>query len=286
MLNSYFTQISVLIRHLKLSITSINFYSDVYKRYSGYGTKYLFTISAFSSLIYCAFILNTISDIKNYLNYKTENTELNNMEYIVSQLPEMLYDGTKLHIKNDNQKPIVIYDLTANKIIAIDTYNSLTLKEKKDIPIISLKDKVLFYKISKHKSGNNEIQIALDYKQIFGTSTIELKQETFKKYISTMLNYASNLTIYLFTPIIIIARFVVILFDKSFMMIFLYFAAKIFGVNANMQSCIRLVCFSSGVSVLLQPLIMTIAPQYHLISWIIQIFCNILMFGGLFSALK
>lgn len=60
--------LNALLRQLRLSISSIEFYKDVYKNYQGYGIRYLFTLSFIPSIIYCIFILNYIITLKDYFN--------------------------------------------------------------------------------------------------------------------------------------------------------------------------------------------------------------------------
>ena len=68
------SSIRILFRQLYLSITSVDFYYDVFMYYKGYGIRYLFIISFISSLIYSVFLLNNIVILRDYFSTnKTSN---------------------------------------------------------------------------------------------------------------------------------------------------------------------------------------------------------------------
>jgi len=277
--------LNALFSQLWLSISSVNFYHDVYKNYRGYGVKYLFTISFISSVLYCLFIFNYISTLRDFfaarapqnLSYETEN-----IEYILQQLPNIDYDGRKISL--DEEQPIYLYDKNNSKVAAIDIKNQLGYYERAKIPIIFSKDKIIVQVIEVTDKKKSDFNI--EYSMIFGTIAKVLTNEVIKKDFANILSRVPKVFIYIIMPVIILFRFITILFEKSFIVILVYLLTNFFGPKSSMQTSIRIVLFSSGVPVLLQPIVSILAPEFKELIFLLQMFANLLLFVALLQIKK
>ena len=264
--------IKTLLRTFLLSISSVNFYEDVYKKYSGYGLKYLFTLSFISSVIYCAVTLSHITTLRDYFNHNKQTPYTANLDYILRQLPEISYDGK--NIKVEEETPLYLYNGNNAKIGAIDPNNNLSFAEKNKVPIIFTKSKLIFSFMWDKK----KINLPFDYPLIFGSEPQILSGELVKKHFGEITNSVPTIFIYILTPIMIILTFVATLFRASFMIALIYFLAQVFGPFTPLKTCTRLVLFSSGAHALLEPIISAFVPYLSGISWLTLVWTCILMF--------
>lgn len=272
-----FLWVRTLFSQLWLSISSIRFYQDVYKFYHGYGTKYLFTISFLSSLICCFFILHYLFTLKDYFtdNHLTQN--VTTIDYILKQLPEMYYDGHKIIV--DQDEPIYLLDPNGNRIAVIDSRNQLSHHEKLSAPIIFSSHNITIATIemTDHKKRN----FPIEYSKLLNHKAQTLTSEVIKQYCAKIADSAPKIFIYFITPLIIIVRFCFILFEKSFIILLVYILTNFFGLKSSIQVCSRVVLFSSGVPLLLQPLVVLFLPALNGIIFYIQMFANLLLFLGI-----
>ncbi|MES2214960.1 MAG: DUF1189 family protein [Pseudomonadota bacterium] len=262
----YFTAIY---RHLWLSISSVAFYSDVRTRYKGYGLRYIFAIYCISSL---ASSISIFYDIERFKGYFVNNSN-ETVEYIFTQIPDINYDG---HIISTNvELPHFIYDLQARKLAVIDLEGALSGNEKAKIPLILTKKniKVSVTDITSQKQEN----VDFDYATIFGTNAQILTAVSIKEYCGLVLSYSTRVFIYLFMPILILLRFVALLFEKSLMVITIYVVSNALGTVINPQTACRLVMFASGLSVLMQPIINIFIPQLAYLGLILQIIPGVML---------
>jgi hypothetical protein len=264
---------------LWLSISSIGFYQDVYYLYKGYGIRYLFTVSFLSSIIYCCFIFHYLLGIKDYFieHRMSARTTTTTIEYILKQLPEIHYDGSKIAVEQD--EPIYLSDEKGNKIAIIDSKNQLPYSEKLKIPILFSSNKVTLATIEitdKKKSA-----FSIDYSNLFPSDQKIITEEVLKKHFSKILTYAPKIFIYIVVPLIILVRFVAILFEKFFVVLLVYILTNFLGPKSSLRSCSRLVLFSSGVPILLQPIIILFIPEYNNIVLVVQMLANLLLFLGI-----
>lgn len=269
--------IKTLLRTFWLSISSVNFYEDVYKKYSGYGLKYLFTLSFIASVIYCAVSLSYILMLRDYFNHNKQTPYLANLDHILKQLPEISYDGK--NIKVEEETPLFLYNSNNAKIGAVDPNNNLSFAEKNKVPIIFTKSKLIFSFIWDKK----KINLPFDYPLIFGSEPQILSGEQVKKHFGEITNSIPTLFIYILTPVMIILTFIATLFRASFMIALIYFLTQIFGPPTQIKTCIRMVLFSSGAHTLMEPLISAFVPYLSGISWLILVWTSILL---LLSILK
>ncbi|WP_375326325.1 DUF1189 family protein [Candidatus Tisiphia endosymbiont of Nemotelus uliginosus] len=272
-----FLWIKTLFSQLWLSISSIRFYQDVYKFYHGYGTKYLFTISFLSSLIYCFFILHHLFTLKDYFTENLVTKNVATIDYILKQLPEIYYDGHKIVV--DQNEPIYLLDPNGNRIAVIDSRNQLSHGEKLSTPIIFSSNNITISTIemTDHKKSN----VSIEYSKLLNRKAQTLTAEVVKQYCAKIVDSAPKIFIYLITPLIIIVGFCFILFEKSFTILLVYILTNFFGLKSSMQVCSRVVLFASGVSLLLQPLIVLFLPALNGMIFYIQMFAHLLLFLGL-----
>jgi Protein of unknown function (DUF1189) len=269
--------LKILFRQLYLSVSSSNFYYDVHKHYKGYGIKYLFVISAASSMIYVLVIFNAISNLKDYLvnNKITENAL--NIEYIMNQLPVIFYDEGNISI--DQETPFYLYDSNNSKIGVIDPENSLSYKEKIKIPIIFTKSSIIF------SLSNNE-NFSLYYKTLFPQGLKIITVKLIKDELGKIVTKAQGLFIYLGMPLLILVRFIINIFENFFVIILIYLVSKMLNIDTSLKTSIRLAMFSSGALVLLRPLFITAAPMLVNSLWILLIWTNILVLMALMKLRK
>ncbi|MCC8417317.1 MAG: DUF1189 domain-containing protein [Rickettsia endosymbiont of Bryobia graminum] len=274
--------IRALFNQLWLSVSSINFYQNVYLSYKGYGVRYLFTIVFLSSLIYSLSIFNYLLTLKSYFNSSNSSTNSTTIDYILKQLPEIHYDGKQIAV--DQEEPIYLLDENNNKIAVVDTKNQLSAIDKKRIPILFSSDYVSFatVEITDKKKDN----FIVKYSQLFGSVSEELTQETIKKYFIQILNQAPRVFIYILMPLLIILRFCSILFEKFFIVLIVYLLTNFFGLKSSVQTCCRIVLFTSGIPILLQPLIIIFLPEFNSLIFFIQIISYLLLFLAIIQIRK
>ncbi len=270
---SVFSWFATLFHQLWLSISSIKFYQDVYNSYKGYGIKYIFTVSFISSLIYCIVIFNYLLVLTDYFaeNRLTKGTIT--IEYILKQLPEIYYDGTKILV--DQDEPIYLLDENGNKLAVIDSKNQLSYSEKLKIPILFSSNNITLTTIE--ITDKKKSIFSIGYAKLFTADQKILTEEVIKSHFAKTLIQAPKIFIYILMPIIVAFRFVTILFEKSFIIILVYLLTNYFGPKSSWQTCIRITLFSSGVAVLLQPMIVIFLPELSSIIFCIQMFTSLLL---------
>ncbi|WP_341755811.1 DUF1189 family protein [Candidatus Tisiphia endosymbiont of Ptychoptera albimana] len=274
---SVFSWFTTLFHQLRLSISSINFYQDVYRSYTGYGIKYIFTVSFISSLIFCLFIFNYLLALTDYFTENRSTKSTTTIEYILKQLPEIYYDGSKILV--DQDEAIYLLDENGNKIAVIDSKNQLPYSEKIKVPILFSSNNITLTTIEitdKKKSA-----FSIGYSKLFTSDQKILTEEVIKKHFSRILTQAPKVFIYILMPIMIVFRFVTILFEKSFIIILVYLLTNYFGPKSSWQTCTRIVLFSSGVPILLQPIIVIFLPELSGMVFFIQMFAYFLLFLGM-----
>lgn len=270
---------NTLFRQLWLSMSSINFYKDVYKNYQGFGIKYLFTICFITSVIYSMFILSYILNLQRYFNegYQSKNTE--NIDYIISQFPDIQYNNGKIFI--EEEQPIYLYSQNKNKIVAIDTENQLNQDERNKIPIILTSNRIILNLVE--VTTQKKLTTNVEYNKIFDLEPKIINVEVIKRFCANSLAKIPNNFIYLGVPIIIAFWFVTFLFEKSFIMLLIYILTNLSGFTTSVKTCIRLVIFASGIPVLLQPILTLLLPVFSDLVLLVQMFTTSLLFMALWQ---
>lgn len=274
--------LNTLLRQLRLSISSIEFYKGVYRNYQGYGIRYLFTVSFITSIIYCIFILNYVITLKDYFNGIQSSKVTDNIEYIINQLPEIKYNNSKISV--EEVEPIYLYSKNNNKIVVIDTKNQVSNKEKSKIPFVLEDNKLKINLIVANTKKN--FSSTVNYSEIFKQNEVILTPEIIKKYFADNLLYAPNLFIYFGMPAIILFWFVTFLLERSIVVLLVYSLANLLTVKTSIQTSIRLVMFSSGVPIILQPVIIILIPELSILLQLLQMFTTCLVFIAIWQINK
>ncbi|KJW04182.1 DUF1189 family protein [Rickettsia argasii] len=274
--------LNTLLRQLHLSIRSIEFYKDVYKNYQGYGIRYVFTLSFIPSIIYCIFILNYIITLKDYFNGIQSSKVTANIEYIINQLPEIKYNNSNISV--EEVEPIYLYSKNNNKIVVIDTKNQVSNKEKSKIPFVLEENKLKINLIVANTKKN--FLSTVNYSEIFKQNEVILTPEIIKKYFADHLLYAPNLFIYFGMPAIILFWFVTFLLERSIIVLLVYSLANLLTTKTSIQTSIRLVMFSSGVPIILQPVIIILIPELSILLQLLQMFTTCLVFVAIWQINK
>jgi hypothetical protein len=274
--------LNTLLRQLRLSISSIEFYKGVYRNYQGYGIRYLFTVSFITSIIYCIFILNYVITLKDYFNGIQSSKVTDNIEYIINQLPEIKYDNSKISV--EEVEPIYLYSKNNNKIVVIDTKNQVSNKEKSKIPFVLEDNKLKINLIV--ANTKKTFPSTVNYSEIFKQNEVILTPEIIKKYFADNLLYAPNLFIYFGMPAIILFWFVTFLLERSIVVLLVYSLANLLTVKTSIQTSIRLVMFSSGVPIILQPVIIILIPELSILLQLLQMFTTCLVFIAIWQINK
>ncbi|ALA61932.1 hypothetical protein A3305_06865 [Rickettsia amblyommatis] len=274
--------LNALLRQLRLSISSIEFYKDVYKNYQGYGIRYVFTLSFIPSIIYCIFILNYIITLKDYFNGIQSSKVTANIEYIINQLPEIKYNNSNISV--EEVEPIYLYSKNNHKIVVIDTKNQVSNEEKSKIPFVLEENKLKINLIVGNTKKN--FPSTVNYSEIFKQNEVILTPEIIKKYFADNLLYAPNLFIYFGMPAIILFWFVTFLLERSIIVLLVYSLANLLTTKTSIQTSIRLVMFSSGVPIILQPIIIILIPELSILLQLLQMFTTCLVFVAIWQINK
>ncbi len=263
----------ILLNQLWLSISSVEFYQNVYKTYRGYGIKYVFTLSFISSIIYCIYIFNYLGTLNDYFVENRLSDKTKTIEYILKQLPPIYYDGSKITVVQE--EPIFLLDENESKIAVIDTRNQLPYGERVKIPIIFGSDRITISTIEVTDKKKNVF--SLEYSKLF-VGQIDVTEDVIKKQCAKILSQALRIFIYLVIPAVVMVRFCTILFEKSFIVLLVYLLTSFLGPKSTIQACTRMVMFSSGVAILLQPFFIIFIPEYSGMVFFIQMIANLLLF--------
>jgi hypothetical protein len=272
--------VRLLFCHLYLSVTSIDFYYDVYRYYKGYGLRYLLTISFISSLIISISILNNISRLKEYFRENRVSQHIQNIEVILKQLPIIDYDGKNISIHEET--PLYLYDTRNNKIAVIDTNNQLSMNEKLKIPIVLTKDTInISLSEGTYPNRSKNINKIIDYPKILGTEPMVYSAELIKKQLANIMDTARTIVIYILMPILVIVIFLFRFLENCLLISSTYLLTYLLGPRTPIKTCIRLVIFSSGMRSVLYVISMVFFPEFIEYVWYIQIWCCFLLFKAI-----
>lgn len=260
-----------------LSISSINFYQRVISSYDGYGIKYILTISFISSLLCSIFILNYLDNVRQYFSYGTISPSVINLDHILSQFPELKYDGNKISL--ENPEPVYINNVYNQLIAAIDPENKMSQSDKAKVSILLASRNIIFSFTDSQKTNVNSFSV--DYQQIFGKESQLITQEVVRSSLEKFFDQAPKILTYMVFPLLGLLIFFNTFLEKSFIIIMIYLLANFMSIKFSMKICTRLTMFASGIFVILQPTILLIAPTYSNLMWIIQIWANLLMVLGI-----
>ena len=259
-----------------LSLTSIEFYSNVYNKYSGYGFKYLLTLSTIAGLLGSTFFLylnNHLSLIVN--NNKTSHLS-SNIYYILDQFPPLSYNGTSITMQDE--EPIIIKNLNSERIIAIDINNKITKDQRVRIPIILSKNNLIFY--LKSSTKENIKPLLLKYKYVFGGVPREINDEYLQLSLGELIKSIPKVIIYFFFPIITFFTFFNGLISAGQSVLLLYLIALVYNWQSKFKDLFRISIFASAITVFIQSILGLLMTKFIFYIWILQIWCNFLLISG------
>lgn len=194
-------------------------------------------------------------------------------------MPEIKYSDTKISIPEE--EPIYLYSKNKNKIGVIDINNQISQGERSKMPIILTANKLIINLVE--VATKKKLTTEFEYFKIFEPGPKILTPEVIKRYCADELAKFINIFTYIGLPVLVIVWFVMFLFEKSFIVLLVYVLANLFGPKALMKTCVRLVMLSSGVPVLLQPLITLLLPALGEIVLLTQIYTVVLLFIALWQ---
>ncbi len=265
--------------HLWLSISSVKFYQKIISSYDGYGIKYILTISFISSLLCSIVTLHYLDNVKQYFSYGTISPNVVNLDHVLSQFPDLNYDGSKISL--EDPEPVYISNIYNQLIAAIDPENKMLQSDRAKVSILLASRNMVFSFTDLKNTNVNSFPI--DYQQIFGNESQLITQEVLRYLLEKFFNQVPKVLIYLIFPILALLIFFNTFIEKSFIIIMIYLLANFMSIKLPIKICTRLAMFASGIFVLLQPITLLIAPTYINLIWVIQIWTNLLM---VFAILK
>lgn len=265
--------IKIIILQLWWSVSSVNFYQRVLSFYDGYGIKYVLTLSFFSSMFCSIYVLNYMGNVRQYLSYGIMSEAVANLDHIISQLPELSYDGDRISLEEG--EPVYINNNDNLPIVIIDPDNKISSSVRAKAPILFTSKRLIISFVDTQKE--NVASIPVDYKQIFGNEPKLLTQEVQKASLEEIFNKAPKVLIYMIFPAFGMLIFFNLFLEKSILIIVIYLLTNFMSMALSIKTCTRLTMFSSGVFVLVQPLISFINPVYMSYVWLVQVWANFLM---------
>jgi hypothetical protein len=123
--------------------------------------------------------------------------------------------------------------------------------------------------------------IKLFSKHVLGNEGQVITQGTTRALLEKFFSGVPKIITYGAFPLLGLLIFLNTCFEKSLIIVIIYLLANFMSMKFPMKTCIRLVMFASGVFVLLQPIILIVAPIYGSFIWIIQMWANLLMILGI-----
>jgi len=250
-------------RVLWLSVSSADFYSDLYNKYKGYGLKYITMIISLTSIVYAILFMYNLISIKNYLEQITihegAGQETNPVAFMLKDWPSLQYDGQI--ITSEDPTPVYITTLAGIKVAAIDPAGNLTKDQMQKVSLIFAKDKAILWLSSNNKGDKQELNsIVLTYDKIFGTEPLTINHDFIASYMLNTLKQIGPLAFCIAIPILMILRVIIHISRNLFSIILLFGIFWWTKKKPTASSVTRIVFFSSGVPEVITPLILIIYP--------------------------
>ena len=184
---------------LKASVTDKNFYVIVYKRYRGYGLKYVFILSFFSSIFFSIVFFKTFYQFTEYNS---------NWRYVLSQVPNIEYNGAQINTKTEAS---FLYNKDGNTIALIDVENKFNNKERQKAPIVFTNKNIIVSFSFNPKSDTYLPNAIVPYTVILGNKPQYFDNDRLRNYVVKILGFSRSVFIYITIPLSIVMRFVNIL---------------------------------------------------------------------------
>ena len=272
--------IKTFVRDLKLSVTSVDFYFDVGTKYRGYGLKYIFVVSFIATVIYSVFFLYYLGVLREATKGNTISPLAATFDHAMKQLPIINYNGSSISIVEDT--PFYVKNQIGEEILAIDPENTLSYSQKTKIPVVFGKNKIniLLSDITKAEKGK-KVSFTLQYNQLLGSQPLFIDSEFLKNFLVNLLSKSINVFTYLMMPLLFLISFILTLLDRSLSVFLIYVVTMFSGPKLQLQTIIRLVLFSSGVAILIQPFVVFLIPSLGFLPSMIQTLANLFLFLGI-----
>lgn len=254
--------------YLYKSISSTEFYREIYENYDGYGIRYNVILSFFAAFMATIILNNYGSNFAKYILNK--DNAASSLDYIINQFPEINYNGSEIIVAN--KEPIFITNTHGDRIILIDKLNKIDNAQKRNIPIILYSTKmVVQYNAQDHSS------FELEYRKFLGNEALKLNRSNIKDILISYSKKYTKIISFIIFPLLIFMLLFIHLFNELITVCILYVMFNLFANKSSIKTCIRLALFSDGVSFLCQPVITLLFPGLASIIWIIKIWANFLM---------
>jgi hypothetical protein len=271
--------IQLFFRFAALSLYSPEFYQDVYKRFNGWGVRYVFTASFIATLVVSIFYLKIFEQVRDYYAYDKTSESLSDLDHIMNQFPSLNYNGKSISI--DEEEPYYIYNLQGKSFLVIDTYINNNDKYKTERVVLT-KDHVIFnFAHEKSKPTNSVYNI--EYNKILSFSGLNnasqiLTLVEIKRILAHVLENTLKVFTYIIFPILLIINLLYILLLKIMNIVIIYIFLNMFVGKALIKDAFRLVMFASAVPIILSqlptavPLLTGVAPMVELWSLMIMVY--------------
>ncbi len=293
--NLYFNlkPVETLLQQLWLSISKVDFYYNVYRFYQGYGVKYFLYLIGICTIITCIFISDNIFTFKNYFSTGHVNSRTVVMNHIVKQIPELHYNGNNLVENTQTSVPIYINDPKGRKLAVFDINNTLSLNERKRIPIIFTPNKIIVNVISNQKNRDN---ITLDYPQILGNQAKIIDKESVKASIKDYFDNSSliftSFLVILFSAFFVVFCSTITLLKQFFIVSLIYIIISSMYLKfdpeqvakkfiSEFAKILRLILFSSGSISLIQILFIYLVPNMIFMTNFLHLWIGYLIYNGI-----
>ena len=275
----YFSQIIQFIltlgRIFWLSLSSRQFYYDVYNSYKGYGIKYIFVLSMIFAFILSIFLLNYNNNLILYLSGQKDSPKLQVIGNFLEEFPILQYDGKSMVLPDASTEKIALN----NKTFVLDIDNKLTPSEITKIPIVLRKNNInVTLMDNKGKMIENFI---MNYPDLIGKTPQIIDSSYLKNQILEIANSLPRVIIYNIFPIASVLIYCNIVFEKIFLIFLLFVGTKFFGSGNDFKSAVRVVLFSSGFTVLFGHIAVLLPFFGDYIIYGIQLWINFLMLAGI-----
>ena len=258
----------------------MKFYEKVFKKYNDYGALYIINLSLISSIVCTIIFLHNVDKIQDYLKYNIVSERVENIDFVIKQIPPIEYDGQNITV--DSDEPIIIKNKNGNNVLVIDPDNKTKPSDRNKFPLILSQNKMIISLIDSEGKVKNTFPIKFD--QIFNQIPRVLTNEEIKSSLAKLLDQAPRVLVYMIFPLTGFLIFLNTFLDKAFFIVMIFLVTKISGLNLSMKTCIRLTMYASGFYALFQFIFLIAANEYSSIVWIVQSWANILMILGILSA--
>ncbi len=250
-INFAINYIQLFFKLMALSLYSTDFYKDVYKSFSGWGIRYIFTAIFIATLMYIVPIFYTMEKLRDYFVYDKMSEDVKDIDYIFSQLPTLTYNGSVITLEED--EPYYIYNLQGSPVLVIDTkaHNHHNYKDEK---LIMSANSIILNKNYTKLSGDKALK--LEYTKIFGEAPAILSLIEIKKLLGDIFEQAIKVFIYILFPISLFLSLFFVMLQKLFNIIIVYIFLNMFVGKTLIRDAFRLVMFASAV-----PVILAMLPQ-------------------------